>query len=364
MRSFRKSIYDVHRRGKYSPLVMALSARCRVGLFGIGLDTYWPQFSGLKERLLGYQDVIAKRLSSLGVEVVNAGLVDSADASRAAAGVFLRQDVDAIFLFISTYALSHTVLPVAQQARVPIIVLNLQPVSAIDYERFNSLGDRGVMTGEWLAHCQACCAPEIANVFNNCGIDFNIVTGWLNEERAWGQVGAWVDAIAVRRQVRDTRVGILGHYYNGMLDVYTDVTRLADVFGCHFELLEMDALKRHRDRVGDDEITAKIAQFNREFRVSPECDAAELARAARTSCALDHLTGDARLGAMAYYYEGVEGNEHEDIVTSVIAGNTLLTVPPRPRCRGVRSQERHGNEDHGLSRGGRLVLRAVCTGLR
>ncbi len=26
----------------------------RIGLFGIGLDTYWPQFAGLEERLKGY----------------------------------------------------------------------------------------------------------------------------------------------------------------------------------------------------------------------------------------------------------------------------------------------------------------------
>ena len=26
----------------------------RIGLFGIGLDVYWPQFAGLKERLEGY----------------------------------------------------------------------------------------------------------------------------------------------------------------------------------------------------------------------------------------------------------------------------------------------------------------------
>ena len=28
----------------------------RVGLFGIGLDAYWPQFAGLEDRLEGYLD--------------------------------------------------------------------------------------------------------------------------------------------------------------------------------------------------------------------------------------------------------------------------------------------------------------------
>jgi L-arabinose isomerase len=27
--------------------------KTRIGLFGIGLDTYWPQFKGLKNRLVG-----------------------------------------------------------------------------------------------------------------------------------------------------------------------------------------------------------------------------------------------------------------------------------------------------------------------
>ncbi|MGO9308369.1 MAG: arabinose isomerase [Spirochaetia bacterium] len=312
-----------------------MTTRGRIGLFGIGLDTYWAQFAGLKERLLGYQRYIAEHLSLMNVEVVDAGLVDDPEKARDAARRFVEQNVEAVFLFISTYALSHTVLPVAQKTRVPIIVLNLQPVSAIDYEAFNAIGDRGVMTGEWLAHCQACCAPEIANVFARVGVDFHLVTGWLKEERAWNQIAEWVDAIVVRGAIRDARIGVLGHYYAGMLDVYTDMTGLAGVFGSHFELIEMDLLKQHRDRVSAAQVREKLQQFAREFRVSPECDPAELARAARTSCALDLLTADKKLSAMAYYYEGVDGNEHEDIVTSLIAGNTLLTahhVPVAGEC--------------------------------
>lgn len=42
----------------------------RIGLFGIGLDSYWPQFAGLKERLEGYLRRVADKLQTPGVDVV------------------------------------------------------------------------------------------------------------------------------------------------------------------------------------------------------------------------------------------------------------------------------------------------------
>ena len=48
--------------------------RARVGVFGIGLATYWPQFEGLKERIEGYQARVEERVGELGGEVVSAGL--------------------------------------------------------------------------------------------------------------------------------------------------------------------------------------------------------------------------------------------------------------------------------------------------
>ena len=307
----------------------------RIGLFGIGLDTYWNQFEGLLDKLKGYQKSIFEKLSKNGLEVIDAGMVDNPDKAREASALFAEKRVEAVFLYISTYALSHTVLPVAQNLKVPVIILNLQPLRAIDYTSFNAIGDRGKMTGEWLSHCQACSVPEIANVFNNAGLQYDIVTGWLDDEDAWKEITNWCTAIRVKAVLGESRIGILGHYYCGMLDVYTDVTRLAAVFGSHFELLEFDELKAIRDGINPRQIIEKLKQFEAEFAVSPECCKEELERAAHTSCALDMLVERKRLGAMAYYYEGWSGNDHENIVTSVIAGNTLLTahnVPVAGEC--------------------------------
>ena len=307
----------------------------KIGLFGIGLDTYWPQFDGLLDRLTGYQQQISTRLRGFGVELVDAGMVDNTEKARAAASLFQREEVDLIFLYVSTYALSSTVLPVVQKARVPVVVLNLQPVPQLDYAKFNALGDRGLMTGIWLEHCQSCSAPEIACVFNRAGIAYHLVTGYLHDDEAWREMRDWVDAAKVRAALRENRVGVLGHYYCGMLDVYSDMTQQSAAFGNHFELIEMCALHKLREAVTDAEVAAKVEQFGREFSVAPQCEQAEILRAAKTSCALDALAKQQRLGALAYYYEGEDGNTYRDIATSVIAGNTLLTghhVPVAGEC--------------------------------
>ena len=125
----------------------SVSQHHRVGLFSIGLDTYWAQFDGLRERLEGYNRRIAADLGAFGVDVVNLGMIDTPEKAVAAGHAFRQSDVDLIFLHVATYALSATVLPVLRRAGVPVIVLNLSPEAAIDYVSFNQLEDRTKMTG-------------------------------------------------------------------------------------------------------------------------------------------------------------------------------------------------------------------------
>ncbi len=317
------------------------SNKTKIGLFSIGLNTYWDQFPGLLDRLEGYRKNILKRISNDDVEVIDAQMVDTVEKARLAGDMFNKEGVSLIFLYVSTYALSSTVLPVVQKSKVPVIILNLQPVPAIDYAAFNKLGDRGKMTGEWLAHCQACSVPEIASVFNRSGIKYEFVTGYMEDQTAWSEIEDWIDAARVAEVMRTNSLGILGHYYSGMLDVYTDLTQQSAIFGTHIEVVEMCEVKKYRDEITDPEVKEKINEFNKEFEISPECAFDELERAARTSIALDKLVRVHNLGSLAYYYEGTSGNEYENIVTSVIAGNTLLTgkhIPVAGECEVKNAQ--------------------------
>lgn len=304
-----------------------MNYKLRVGLFGIGLDAYWPQFKGLKPRLEGYVRTVEKQLSRPGVEVVNLGLIDNPVKALEAGHKFREADVDLIFLHVTTYALSSTVLPVVQRAKVPVIILNLAPEEAIDYARFNKMGDRTTMTGDWLAHCAACPMPEIANVFNRAGIDFHQVTGVLhNDPICWNEVDAWMEAARVAHTMFHNRLGLMGHYYGGMLDIYSDTTLLCGTFGGHLEIVEVDELAALRRDVTTREIKERVACFHEVFDVQNDCSRTELVRAAKTSVALDRLVREHDLGSMAYYYMGTGNADNEDAISSIILGNSLLTA--------------------------------------
>jgi len=299
----------------------------RIGLFGIGLDTYWPQFKGLKPRLEGYVRTVQKKLERPGVEVVNLGLIDNPVKALEAGHAFRAADVDVLFLHVTTYALSSTVLPVVQRAKVPVILLNLQPEAALDYKKFNAMGDRTAMTGDWLAYCAACPVPEIANVFTRAGIDFHQVTGVLEDDPVcWNEVDAWIEAARVAHAMFHNRLGLMGHYYGGMLDIYSDTTLQCATFGGHMEIVEVDELAALRREVSAKQIQERVAKFKKVFDVQKDCSPSELGRAARTSVALDRLVKEHDLGSLAYFYSGTGNAENEDAISSIILGNSLLTA--------------------------------------
>lgn len=313
----------------------AREVQTRVGVFGIGLAAYWPQFDGLKERLEGYQAHVEQRLEGMGATVVSAGLVDTAQAGQQAGDLFARENVDLIVCYVGTYSTSSQVLPVVQRRRVPVLVLNLQPTPALDYPNTD--------TAEWLANCSACCVPEISNAFARSRIQFNVVTGLLVPaegtaakyyERGWREINEWVQAAGIARELSYSRIGFLGHTYPGMLDMYSDFTMHHAQLGTHIEVLEMDDLHSRVAAVQPGEIEAKIAEVKNVFeiaepghdKISRPVTEEAMSWSAKVAVGLDKLVEDFDLQGLTYYYRGLDGNANEELGATLIVGNSLLTA--------------------------------------
>jgi L-arabinose isomerase len=300
--------------------------RLRVGVAGIGLDAYWSQFAGLEQRLIGYLQTLEQKIAGDKRTIINLGLVDTPEKSLATGHLCRTQDLDLLLVYVTTYALSSTVLPIIKRAKLPVILLNLQPAAAIDYAKFNAMEDRTAMTGEWLAYCSACPVPEIANVLRRLEIPFHQVTGMLHDDPlCWDEIEAWLRAAEAVNTLAHSRLGLMGHYYGGMLDIATDLTQVSGRFDLHIEMLEVDELTGLRRGLSDETVNARIKVFREFFEVGEDCSQAELARAARTSIALDQLLEEKDINLLAYYQKGTGVAENEDTMSSIILGASMLT---------------------------------------
>ena len=298
----------------------------RVGLVGLGLEAYWSQFEGLEQRLLGYLGEVEQLISSEARVIVNLGLLDTQEKALEAAHRCRREEIEILLVYVTTYALSATVLPLIKRAGVPVVLLNLQPAAAIDYERFNAMENRTAMTGEWLAYCSACPVPEIANVLRRLDIPFHQVTGMLHDDPiVTRELEQWLRAAEVVHALAHSRLGLMGHYYGGMLDIATDLVQVSGRFGLHIEMLEVDQLSAFRRDIDDLALEQKVAELRAFFSVADDCSAAELTLAARTSIALDRLVAEMKLDLLAYFYKGSGVAENEDTISSIILGASMLT---------------------------------------
>ena len=306
---------------------MRRGSRPRIGLFGIGLAAYWPQFEGLRERLEGYQAGLEAKAADLGADVVSGGLVDTPERAREAGALLAAGRVELIMIYTATYATSSQVLPVVQAAKAPVVILNLQPSRSLDYE--------AMTTGEWLANCSACCVPELAGAFTRAGIRYRTVTGTLLEgDPAWAAIGEWVDAAYAARSLRDARFGFLGHTYPGMLDMYSDFTQVHAQTGAHVEVLEIDELVTRAARADAAAVELKGAEIRATFEladpgedpIAGEIDPEVFDWSARVAVGLDRLVEEFALDGLTYYYRGLDGNENERVGAGLIVGNSLLTA--------------------------------------
>ncbi|HVC89957.1 MAG TPA: hypothetical protein VND66_04955 [Acidobacteriaceae bacterium] len=181
---------------------MKQTENLQVGLCGIGLQAYWGQFENLKSRLEDHLREVATRLSYPGVNLVNLGLIDKPARGLKAGHQFRSENIDLLFIYVTTYAVSSIVLPLVQRAGVPVILLKLQPDAAMDYTALSKLQNRTAMTGRWLEYCSACPLPEIANVMKRAKIPLHQVTGTVKDDRVWVEIEEWVAAAKIKAGFR------------------------------------------------------------------------------------------------------------------------------------------------------------------
>ncbi|MDX2178985.1 MAG: L-fucose/L-arabinose isomerase family protein [Bryobacteraceae bacterium] len=306
----------------------------RIGVFGVGYHVYWTQFPGLREELLDKQRILIERVRALGVWVEDFGLADKAQDAYALAPRLRAADLDLVFCDMLTYATSATFAAIVRSLDVPIVLVALQPMEAMDYAR--------ATTRMQLANDDFCSIPEFLGVALRMGKPApECVIGTLHDDpAAESEIAEWCRIACALHDLKRARIGHFGHPIEHMLDMQTDQTALIAAFGCHIVQTEADELLALSREISESEVQAKQDAILGLFDTpDPGADpltqkltAEHLRQAAISSIALDRFVDRHQLDGLAYYYEGEPGSPLRDIVTSLVVGNSLLTAAGFPMC--------------------------------
>lgn len=306
----------------------------KIAYFAVIHGIYFEQFPGLEENLHRYHRELFEKIQANNVEVVDFGFVDSSEKAFEVANEIQKISPDVCFCNMITYATSSVFAPIMKSVNAPMVLLALQPRSAMDYTKANTFMQ--------LENDNICSVPEFTGVAIRFGKKIaDIIIGTLyDDEEADKQIADWCDVAIVLHALKGARLGLMGHVLEAMYDMHCDPTALSAAFGVHVPLIEIEDLVECYNEVTEEEIAAKVALINEEFEMpNPVSDPVtckltetDLLNSAKGAAALDRLVKKFNLNGMAYYYEGKEGSIQRKVATSLIVGNSILNAQGTPMC--------------------------------
>ena len=306
----------------------------RIGTFAVVHEVYFEQFEGLRENLEGYHRDFIAMLEKNDVEVVDYGIVGNNTASYEVAARMKGDGLDLVMCNMITYATSSVFAPILMTTDAPMVLVALQPRSAMDYTKANTFMQ--------LENDNICSVPEFTGVAVRLGKKIHdVIIGTLyGDAEAEREVAAWCDIAKVLHSLKGARMGLMGHTMEAMYDMHADPTALSAAFGIHVPLLEVDDLLAVYETVTEDEIAAKIRVIDEEFDMpEPKSDPltskltdADKYQAAKSAVALDKLVEKYNLTGLAYYYEGGADSLHRKVASTLIVGNSILNAQGIPMC--------------------------------
>lgn len=306
----------------------------KIALFSVSHSTYNAQFPGLYDKFDVYHKELLRQISQNGVSVFDFGLIDSSEASFAAAERINAAAPDLIVCNMITYATSSVFAPIIRSASAPVILTALQPLEGLDYGKASTFMQ--------LENDNICSVPEFIGVAVRMGKKVqDVIIGTLyGDERAQRDLSEWCEIAKVLHDLHGARMGLMGHTLEAMYDMHADPTAVSAAFGVHVPLLEVDSVAEIYEGVTEEEIAEKIALIDREFDMpEPKSDPvtskltdADKHRAARGAVALEKFVEQNRLTGLAYYYEGTEDSRNREVVSSFIVGNSILNAQGIPMC--------------------------------
>ncbi|MDB5505373.1 MAG: sugar isomerase [Devosia sp.] len=289
----------------------------RIGVMAVGFAGYWPQFPDMRGQLLATHARLNALFAGKG-EIFEAGMVDNATSARHAGAMFAAAGIDILFVHLTTYANSETLLPAVRSLGVPIILLNVQPVRTLDLPQVRGIDD-------WLGVAVTpASVPEMTNVLIRLGKRFDTITGHLDgDAELEPALDLWCRLAGLTRRLSSQSLALLGRPFAGMMDLNLDETRIFRSFGTYVHHLDWDDIVAEFDAVTPAERESGVAALRTAFPASETLSTAEFEAAGTVTAALQRFVEKYHLLGIASHFEGKAEGRRAEVLAAL---NPALSV--------------------------------------
>jgi L-arabinose isomerase len=252
-------------RAKIGVLVMAL------------LEDDYNKTAHMRPAATAAAQEIADTLAEYG-DVVHAGLVEEEHQAAAAARMFNAAGVDVIVAMELAYTKGIVPARALLDTTAPVLVWNAQKIRRLD----ESDGFDVVMLNSGMAGM-----PELTAVLLRTGRPFALVTSLFDDPDGRRRVGEVIQAAAVRRRLRDARVALIGHHFEGMTDLMFDDLSMRQVVGPVTWPLEPEKVSVRMAEIPQADVERLMAEERGKYGVEMEAPLFE--RSCRLALALESV---------------------------------------------------------------------------
>ena len=212
-------------------------------------------------------------------EVVHAGLVEEESQAAAAARMFNAADVDLIVAMELAYTKGLVPARALLDTTAPVLVWNAQKIRRLAEDD----GFDVVMLNSGMAGM-----PELTAVLLRTDREFALVTSLFDDPEGRRRVQEVIAAAAVRRRLKEARVALVGHHFEGMTDLMFDGLSMRQDIGPVVWPVEPEKFSVRFGEIPQADVDALMAAERAKYAV--EMEPALFERSVRFALALESVT--------------------------------------------------------------------------
>ncbi len=217
-------------------------------------------------------------------------LVEEEHQAETAAQMFNATNVDLIVAVEVAYTKGIVPTRCFLNTTAPVLVWNTQQIEFLPDEADFDL----IMLNSGMAG-----VPEMTSALLRIGRPFWIVTSLMDDPLGHKKIAEYIASAGIARKLKNTRIGIVGHAFEGMTDLMVDFLSLRQRVGPVCWPIEPEKFSVAMQALPDKEVQKLVQSEAARYQI--EMDSTQFERSCRLALALEKVTRDSQFDALATF---------------------------------------------------------------